>query len=227
MSQCCGFNIFMAENIRHALMCNMHDNKYCRFKHTYKEYPLYPRYSEGCKFIDVVGKQNHKDSIKHSVVVEVKSDWTDFNTGHGLNLYGAWNFIAVQEGDFAKELLYKMCLERDMWKSVGLLQVTLNGSVETLLPANGIWCKFWAGQMYIENHWEDLKDKADKNGYIDKAFQKKFIPIYKEDNEYRKSKRLPVERLIISPDEYRYLLNNTTDAFRESILGIDDIPCAA
>ena len=221
MSQCCGWNLYMAECIRYAVMYNNYGKHPFRFKHTFKEYPLYPHYYKGCKFIDVVGKNSYSDTIKSSVAIEIKSGWTDFKTGHGLNLYANWNFIAVEEGDFSRDLLYYMRKHYEEWESIGLLEVTSNGSVETLIPANSLYSPFGNHIYHIENHWEECINKADSSGNIEEYFQKNIVPIMKNDDEIRKIDRTkyPVELLTLNKEEERTLLLHTSKYLRENVLG--------
>ncbi len=226
MSQWCGFNQYMQECIRYALMFNEY-SRHARYEHTYKEFPIYPYSESGCKYIDVVGKHDIGDSIKRSIAVEIKSGWADFNSGHGLNLYANFNFIAVTEGDFSRELLYFMSKNRRDWKNVGLIEVLDDGSVETLIPAEEMWARFVdTGVFYIENHWSELAESKHikNNDELEEIFQSEVVPLLENDDKIRKSlrKQYPVERLITSCNEYNYYKLRTSKAFRNNVLKFDD-----
>lgn len=229
MSQYCGFNRFMAESLRHALMFNQ-NGTHGSFEYTFKEYPVYPFANEGCKYIDVVGKKEYTDSIKQSVVIEVKSNWGDFNSGHGLNLYGAWNYIAAI-GDFAKDLLYYMCKNKEDWANIGLLEVDDIGGVSTLIPAKNVWNLYGEDNIYlcglgsnielnIDNHWEDCSDQADDNGSVEQFFQTNILPKMQKDDQLRKEYRqkYPVEHLKITQYELDFHKRYTSEYFRKDIL---------
>ena len=219
MAQHCKWNDWMNENIRHALMFNQYGRHPIFWEYTYQEYPLYPPKAQGCKYIDVVGKWNSDDSIKESVVVEVKSCWSDFNSGHGLNFYGNWNFVAVDATDkkFAEEITNLFIQNESEYSPIGIIKVMMDGSVETIIPAKPMWHWSEYGLMYIENHWEDCEDDADKDGDISDVFKNEILPLLRLDDDH-KSK--DVERLKISRSENRYNYLHSTQFLRENVLKI-------
>jgi len=210
------WNKYITENIRHALMFNTYGKHPLRFEHTYKELGLYP-YN---KFIDVVGRNNPNDSIKESVVVEIKSGWSDFNSGHGLNFFGNWNFLA-SDTDFSKELLHYMCVNRERWKGIGLLEMLSDGSVITLLPAKSFWKSGISGRndyLFIENHFDEELFNDCNDDIPEVLFNDRIGLLLNEDD---KCKPYPIETLSVSLEENVEHFYNCPAYIRENLLGFD------
>ncbi|MGN0513047.1 MAG: hypothetical protein ACI4GD_02120 [Lachnospiraceae bacterium] len=123
---------WMSENIRYALSNNQSGYQ---SNMTFSEYPFsyFNQIGWGVNYIDIVGKMNVNQPLKDSVVVEIKSSYSDFNTGKGQNFVGKYNFFAT-DYKFAPHLL-ELIENQESYKEIGLLAVQVDGTVKTILSA--------------------------------------------------------------------------------------------
>ncbi len=225
MAQNTGWNKWMSDCLRHALLNNQYSKHCFKTSHTYSEYSLYPYrknfsnpyWENAIRYIDVVGKEKVEDTIKSSVVIEIKSCWSDFTSGHGLNFFGNWNFIAVDcsnSNGFANQLLEYLNNHKE-YEQIGLLFVTENGSVTTKKPAIAVWedCYLnWIKALYVENHWEDYPEQ---NEISDARFYKITGHLLENDDN---NKPYPIEELKITEHEDKTHYYNCSKYLRNDIL---------